>query len=158
MVDANVNIVIMDAGKTSFLDLFDVDVVKLVTTPEDKYGMDNEFVFVMHKSIKGLLMGMRDLTGALIYPELRTDGNILGYPVITSSKMPKLTDDAPDTKFIAFGNFKHIILAENGSEEILLGYNGDGFANGTKTLRAYKRDGLGILYPKAFAVLKTALV
>ena len=156
---ANTDVVVvsLDTGNQDFSDVWDSKIVELVTSVEDKYGNDEDNVFVMHKSVKWLLMQLKSEAGIPYYPELRSkEPTILGYKVVTSTKAPKITDSAANKRFIAFGNFQNITLAEKGWEEIELGYSADGFETGTKTLRAIKKDALGIVYPKAFAVLKTA--
>lgn len=64
--------------------------------------------WLMSDSVFGLVQKLKDSAGNPIYQPLASQemGLLLGYPVVLSNNAPELDDDAPETSFMAFGNFK----------------------------------------------------
>jgi HK97 family phage major capsid protein len=86
-------------------------------------------------------------------------GTLWGYPVWLSDKMPTTT--AVSTKFIIFGNLKHLYMgvrAEMGvaiSDSATIGTD-NLFAQNMSGVRVITRHALAVGLPTAFAVLKTS--
>ena len=88
-------------------------------------------------------------------------GTLWGYPVYLSDKMPSSTDTAVSTKFIAFGNLKHLYvgvrqeMAVAISDSATIGTD-NLFAANMSAVRVVTRYALAVGLPKAFACLKTS--
>lgn len=131
--------------------------------------------FIMHRSVWGLVQKTKAstsgeyfisvanpvITGAQQtsgYP-LAMAGTIWGYPVYLSDKMPTTT--AVSTKFIIFGNLKHVFLGmrdEMGiaiSDSATIGSD-NLFAQNMSAVRVVTRHAIAVGLPSAFAVLKTS--
>lgn len=90
-----------------------------------------------------------------------TAGFLWGYPVYLSDKMPALTATAAATKFVLFGNLKHIFygvreeLAVSISDSATVGSD-NLFEKNMSAVRVIARHAIAVGLPAAFAVLKTA--
>lgn len=97
-------------------------------------------------------------TGAQGFPSAMA-GTLWGYPVYLSDKMPTTT--AVSTKFIIFGNLKHLYVgtrSEMGvaiSQDATVGSD-NLFAANMSAVRVVTRHAIAVGLPTAFAVLKTA--
>lgn len=86
-------------------------------------------------------------------------GTLWGYPVYLSDKMPTTT--AVSTKFIIFGNLRHVYLGLRGdmavsiSQDATVGSD-NLFAANMSAVRVVTRHAVAVGLPAAFAVLKTA--
>lgn len=86
-------------------------------------------------------------------------GTLWGYPVYLSDKMPTTT--AVSTKFIIFGNLKHLYMGQRQemgvsiSDSATIGSD-NLFAQNMSAVRVTTRHALAVGLPAAFAVLKTA--
>lgn len=171
---ADVNVVDMAATKTAFTDVTSADLrdlvsqIKVLALPGAHY--------IMHREIWGTVQKLEDSAGnplvshalPIIGPNGATGGQgispagfIWGYPVYLSDKMPGTADSAVSTKFIAFGNLKHVWFGNREglklsvSDAATVGTN-NVFEENQSALRVTERFGLAVGLPTAFAVLKTA--
>lgn len=97
-------------------------------------------------------------TGTQSYPSAQA-GVLWGYPVFLSDKMPTTT--AVSTKYVIFGNLKHIYLGEREgmnvsvSQDATVGSDSL-FEKNMSAVRITKRVAVAVGLPTAFAVLKTS--
>lgn len=88
-------------------------------------------------------------------------GTLWGYPVYLSDKMPAITATAVSTKFIIFGNLKHLYMGVRQdmgvaiSQDATVGSD-NLFAANMSAVRVTTRHALAVGLPAAFAVLKTS--
>lgn len=130
--------------------------------------------FIMHRSVWALIQKTKSSTGGDYFfsaanPQLSGSavvgfptaqaGTLWGYPVYLSDKMPTTT--AVSTKFIIFGNLKHLYMgvrAEMGvaiSQDATVGSD-NLFASNMSAVRVVTRHALAVGLPSAFSVLKTS--
>lgn len=130
--------------------------------------------YIMHRSVWGLIQKTKastagDYFASAANPILSPSavqgfpnaiaGTLWGYPVYLSDKMPTTT--AVSTKFIIFGNLKHVFLGmreEMGvaiSDSATIGSD-NLFAQNMSAVRVVTRHALAVGLPTAFAVLKTS--
>lgn len=86
-------------------------------------------------------------------------GTLWGYPVYLSDKMPTTT--AVSTKFIIFGNLKHVYVGERQDMAVSISQEGviggvSLFETNMSAVRVVTRHAIAVGLPSAFAVLKTA--
>ncbi len=86
-------------------------------------------------------------------------GTLWGYPVYLSDKMPTTT--AVSTKFIIFGNLKHVYMGVRNDMAVAISQDAtvgsdNLFAANMSAVRVVTRHALAVGLPTAFAVLKTA--
>lgn len=86
-------------------------------------------------------------------------GTMWGYPVYLSDKMPTTT--AVSTKYVIFGNLKHVFLGVR--QEMAVSISQEGVINSVSmfetnmsAVRVVTRHAIAVGLPTAFAVLKTA--
>lgn len=88
-------------------------------------------------------------------------GTLWGYPVYLSDKMPTLSATAVSTKFIIFGNLKHLFVGVRSdmvmsiSEHATVGSD-NLFEKNMSAVRVVARHAIAVGLPSAFACLKTA--
>lgn len=130
--------------------------------------------FIMHRSVWALMQVVKASsggdyfvsaanpvvinTGAQGFPSAMA-GTLWGYPVYLSDKMPTTT--AVSTKFIIFGNLKHVYLGERSEMAVSIGQEGtvggvSMFETNMSAVRVVSRHAIAVGLPTAFAVLKTA--
>lgn len=171
--NASVTAVQMTGGKDTFAEATLGDYRDLITAvkPWALQGAG----YIMHRTIWGNIQKLRtadttgDYFGASTNPVIvgvpqgypsATAGFLWGYPVYLSDKMPALTDTAVATKFVIFGNLKHVFYGVR--QEIAV----DTFNSGTvgtinlidqnmSGVRVIARHAIAVGLPTAFAVLKT---
>lgn len=131
--------------------------------------------FIMHRSVWGIMQKAKGSTSgdyffsaanpqtsgsaAVGFP-LAMAGTLWGYPVYLSDKMP--TSTAVSTKYIIFGNLKHVYLGQRA--EMLVSISQDATLTGSINLfeanmsavRVVTRHAVAVGLPTAFAVLKTS--
>jgi HK97 family phage major capsid protein len=130
--------------------------------------------FIMHRSVWALMQVTKASsggeyftsaanpvlinTGAQGFPTAMA-GTLWGYPVYLSDKMPSST--AVSTKFIIFGNLKHLYVGERA--EMGVSISGEGTVGGVSlfetnmsAVRVVSRHAIAVGLPTAFSVLKTA--
>lgn len=173
--NTDVNIVTMASTLTGFDDITLADLRDLITQvkPWALQGAG----FVMHREIWAIVQKLRtggtnsgDYFGASTNPIVvgvpqgfptATAGFAWGYPVYLSDKMPTLADTAVSTKFVLFGNLKHIFYGVR--EELVVSISDSAtigtdnlFEQNMSAVRVVARHALAVGLPKAFAVLRTA--
>ena len=131
--------------------------------------------FIMHRSVWAILQKSKASTSGEYFISTATPfmtnpvagqgfptataGTLWGYPVLLSDKMPTTT--AVSTKFILFGNLKHVYMgvrAEMGvsiSQDATVGSD-NLFAQNMSAVRVVTRHALAVGLPAAFACLKTS--
>jgi HK97 family phage major capsid protein len=131
--------------------------------------------FVMHRSVWSIIQKLRtggtnsgDFFGASTNPVIvgvpqgfpsATAGFLWGYPVYLSDKMPTTT--GVSTKFVIFGNLKHIYLGDRANLAVSISTEGviggvSLFETNQSAVRVIARHALAIGLPTAFAVLRTS--
>lgn len=131
--------------------------------------------FIMHRSVWGILQKSKASTSgdyfiSTVNPVLNgaaslqgyptaMAGTLWGYPVYLSDKMPTTT--AVSTKFIIFGNLKHLYLGMRAEMGVSISQEGviggvSLFETNMSAVRVITRHALAVGLPTAFAVLKTA--
>lgn len=125
--------------------------------------------FYMHRSIKNIVRKLQDIEGQYIYqkPSEGGPGTIWGYPVVLSEVMPSISDDAPDTPFIIFGDlkkacligYKGAIVADRFNAGLIRNVANNADINLITTdreaIRWIQRIGYITILPTALTVLKT---
>lgn len=173
--NSSVNTVTLGTGLDSFLDATLADYRDLITQvkPWALQGAG----FIMHRTIWAEVQKLRtggtdsgDFFGASTNPVIvgvpqgyptATAGFLWGYPVYLSDKMPSTSDDAAATKFVIFGNLKHIYIGDRASLQVSISQEGvinsvSLFETNQSAVRVIARHALAVGLPTAFAVLKTA--
>jgi len=86
----NTGIKVVTSTATSFAGITEADLLDADALIDDKYNINPaNKVAVMLKSTFNSLRQKRDANGVLLYPELRDKvPTLIGYRVLTSSKMP----------------------------------------------------------------------
>lgn len=154
----NPGIKVVTSTATSFGAITEADLLDADALIDDKYNINPaNKVAVMLKSTFNSLRQKRDANGVLLYPELRdATPTLIGYRVLTSSKMPA---QATNAIWVLFGNiadFYYHISRQGFSSE--MGYIDGDFQGGRKSLRIDRRDGWAVKDANAFAVVKIGTV
>ncbi len=171
--NTSVNVVTMATGQSTFSSVTLADLRDLIAQvkPWALQGAG----YIMHRSVWSIIQKLRtggtnsgDFFGASTNPVIvgttqgfpsATAGFLWGYPVYLSDKMP--TSTAVSTKFVIFGNLKHIFYGVR--QELAV----DTFNSGTvgsinlidqnmSGVRVIARHALAVGLPTAFACLKTS--
>lgn len=156
--ESDVNTVTMGTGKTSFSDVTIDDLYNMqdaVTKETAHYGA----YYIMHRSVFNVVRQIKDDNGNYIYDKgnASTPATIVGVPYILSEVMPKVSDSAPGTPFIAYGNPKYIVQGERKAlefkryEDTARNVDYDEIFYRFRTRQAFK-----VLLPSAFSILQTA--
>lgn len=175
LADTGVNVVTMSSTNTGFSNVTLNDLRDLITQvkPWALQGAG----YTMHRTIWAVVQKLRtggtnsgDYFGAATNPVIvgvpqgyptATAGFLWGYPVYLSDKMPALTDTAISTKFVIFGNLKHVFygvreeLGVSISDSATVGSD-NLFEKNMSAVRVIARHAIAVGLPSAFAVLKTA--
>jgi HK97 family phage major capsid protein len=175
LANTSVNTVTLAGGKTTFVSATLEDYRDLITQikPWALQGAG----YVMHRTVWANVQKLRTggtnsgdffgaSTNAVIvgqaqgYPSAQA-GFLWGYPVFLSDKMPAVADTAISTKFVAFGNLKHVFVGDRGSLEVSISTDGTVnsvslFETNQSAVRVIARHAIAVGLPAAFAVLKTA--
>jgi HK97 family phage major capsid protein len=96
----------MAVGSDSIQDLTADDLIGMVdATPSGALGNGK---FLLHRSVMSIIRTLKDENDNYIYQPISASGpeTIWGYPVIYSEVMPSTSDDASETPFVLFGDFK----------------------------------------------------
>jgi len=172
--DAGVTVFTMPATKTAFTDITLDDLRDNIS--KIKPLALNGASWTMHREIWSEIQKLKDNDAAYhisaANPVLNPGalggqigglvvGSIWGYPVWLSEKMPKLSDTAISTKFIAFGNYSHIWFGDRQqvtldiSNAATVGGN-NAFEQNQSALRVTERIAIAVGLPDAFSVIRTA--
>jgi len=170
--DAGVAVVDMSTGNTTFSDVTLDDLRDLVSgvKPLALAGAS----YTMHRDVWGIIQKLKDndagyhisAANPVLLPGATAGqvggvivGSIWGYPVWLSEQMPSVT--GVSTKFIAFGNYRHIWFGDRQqvtmsiSDSATVGAN-KVFEENQSAVRLTERLALAVGLPDAFSVLKTA--
>lgn len=116
--------------------------------------------FIMDGTIVALVRNMKGSDGHPLFMQSQAVdilGTIYGYPVLESDQMPDLTSSAANTRFIAFGNLRHVWIGDrnqmlvDSSEHVF-------FTNDQTAVRVIQREAISVVLPNAFCALKTKAV
>lgn len=131
--------------------------------------------FIMHRTVWALMQVVEPSSGAgyaisaanpVMIPNNALQGfpnamagTLWGYPVYLSDKMPTTT--AVSTKFIIFGNLKHLYMGTRQEMGVTISQDATVagvslFETNQSAVRVVSRHALAVGLPTAFAVLKTA--
>jgi HK97 family phage major capsid protein len=175
LANTSVNTVTMASGKDTFSEATLEDYRDLITQikPFALQGAG----YIMHRTVWAVIQKLRTggtdsgdffgaSTNAVIvgnaqgFPSAQA-GFLWGYPVFLSDKMPAIADTAVSTKFVIFGNLKHMFYGDRGSMEVKVSTDGTVnsvslFETNQSAVRVIVRHAIAVGLPTAFAVLKTA--
>jgi len=152
---AGTNIVTMDAGDESFLDIT-YEYLRNMQNPLTKAARRGA-KYYMNSTILNHLAQLKDDAGNYIVNPGQ-DGlpkTLCGYPYEMIDSMPDLADDDDDTPFVAFGNLRHVYFGDRrkltikSSEHVA-------FADDVTFLKGTQRINITVAIPSAFSILKTA--
>lgn len=173
--DADVTVVTAPAGEDTFAEAGNPDNCRDLITQVKPWALQGAG-FIMHREVWANIQKKKASTGGDYFASAANPiltpsavqgfpsaiaGTLWGYPVYLSDKMPNVT--AISTKFIIFGNLKHLYwgvrqdLAVAISEHATIGAD-NLFAQNMSGVRVTTRHAIAVGLPKAFAVLKTAAV
>jgi len=157
----------MPAGKTSFADITFDDLLNAKNSLS--LARQRNARWFIHHSIVGVLEQIK-ADGAYVYRQPSAPGQpatMWGYPVELVEVLPKLSDSAVDTRFIAFGDPSNILFGTRRGLTFEVGREGSILTNDINTsYSAFQQDGailrvterIGFATPLGdnFAVIKTA--
>ena len=171
--DAGVTVVTAPATQDTFEEAATPDNLRDLIANVKPWALQGS-AFIMHRTVWAIVQKKKSSTGgdyfasaanpiltgsgAVGYPNA-VAGTLWGYPVYLSDKMPSAT--AISTKFIIFGNLKHLYwgvrkdLSLAISEHATVGAD-NLFEKNMSAVRVLTRHSVAVGLPAAFAVLKTA--
>lgn len=165
---AAVNVVTMGSGHDAFTDIT-ADYLLDVLNEIDENALDGG-KWYMSFSVFNLLRKVKDENGQYIVqqPGNGMPATIWNFPVEFVATMPKSSDSAAATKFLAFGNLKYMLFGDR--QQLTIDISRDASVvdtDGSTTLNLFQRNMSAIRVieridielaeaDKAFAVLKTA--
>jgi len=172
--DAGVNVVTAAGGADTFSEAATPDYCRDLITEVKPWALQGAG-FIMHRSVWAHIQKQKSSTGGDYFASAANPvlnganqsfptaqaGVLWGYPVYLSDKMPAMSETAISTKFIIFGNLKHLYwgvrqeLAVAISEHATIGSD-NLFEQNMSGVRVTTRHAIAVGLPKAFAVLKTA--
>lgn len=107
------------SGATSPVAVNYISLTNLISQFAERYLEGDRVAWVMHRTTLAAVRNMRDTTGQPLWqPSLQAGvpGNLLGYPVYTTSAMPTYANDA---FAVAFGNWERgYVIADRSELEI----------------------------------------
>ena len=171
--NASATVVTMSSGNNTFSSITLADCRDLITQvkPWALQGAG----YVMHRTVWAIIQKLRtggtnsgDFFGASTNPVIvgapqgfpsATAGFLWGYPVYLSDKMPTTT--AVSTKFVIFGNLKHVFIGDRAPLAVAISQEGTVgavslFSTNQSAVRVITRHAIAVGLPTAFAVLRTA--
>ncbi|WNO30059.1 major capsid protein [Oceanotoga phage vB_OteS-UFV02] len=158
----DVNVLPMDAGKTSVNDLTADDLLKMTDNILDSEEATSSFF--MHRTIRNRVRLLKDGIGTYVFPTNSND--IWGYNAITSPILPSYNKVTPDKKFIGFGDLSNIYYGERRAltvevlDQAQLTFDDGSTINlaeqDMKALKVTERIGIIVAIPEQFTVLKTS--
>lgn len=146
--------VVMSSGSTSFQNLtFDYlseAISKIAPT------MLAGACFIMHPDVLHYVRILKDDNGQPIWtPAGVGPGQVYGYDIIESTKAPGSGDDAANTAFIVFGNFRGFIKGDRRQLTVAVDPYGK-FEKSQTRIRWSRRLALHVAQPKLFCRILTA--
>lgn len=160
LADTNVNVTTMATTKDSFADITYDNLIDVMRSVPTKYKKGNP-IWIMHQDVVKYIEKMKDENGQpILYTgrslkDAQIQNTLLGYPLELSDVMPDATDDATGVKFILFGDLKFWAFGDRKQLSLSAGYMSGNWEKDIQSLKANERIGGKVIFPKAFAVLKT---
>lgn len=160
MADSTVNIITMANTKDSFADITYDNLVDTMRAVPTKYKTGTPRRFFSQDILK-YIEKIKDNQGQPIFYLTRSlgaeqlSGSLLGYPIELTEVLPTDTGDGALTKFILFGDLKFRAFGDRKSLTFDMGYMSGNWEKGIESFKANERIGGKVIFPKAFAVLKT---
>ena len=163
---SGVTTVTMSSGNETFAELSSDDFVDLIANLNSTVRTGARFI--MHDTVFAYVQKLKDDEGRPLYqmPTQAAPGNIFGYPVETSTKMPSST--AVSTPFIILGNLsRYLLLGDRQEMRMAVSDQAtvtdtDGstalnlFEQNMSAVRLTERIAINVPLSAAFAILKTA--
>lgn len=159
LTNADVNVVTMATGDTSFEDITYDYLVSVVKTPAMKYKRGKKPIWVMSQDVFAHILKLKDTTGRPIVvgdPKDPIGYRLLGFDVELTDVMPTDADDAVSTKFLIFGDLRYYGMGDRKATTVEEGYHDDQFGKDIKSLRIIERVAGITLIGAGLTVLKTA--
>ena len=171
--DAGVTVVTAPTGDDTFAEAASPDNLRDLIANVKPWALQGS-AFIMHREVWAIVQKKKASTGGDYFISaanpvlagiagqgfpMATVGTLWGYPVYLSDKMPNVT--AVSTKFIIFGNLKHLYwgvrkeLSLTISEHATVGAD-NLFEKNMSAVRVLSRHAIAVGLPSAFAVLKTS--
>jgi HK97 family phage major capsid protein len=145
----------------NFQDISEGDLVDMITALDQVQERDGA-CWIMHPQLLDTVMRIQNAQGDFIFREAQvlTKGwtrQILGYPVVLSNQMPRLSESTANTAFIALGNPKLFLYGDREAMSIRWLDRTSYFATNLEELYvAYFRAAMAISMEDSFCLLKTA--
>ncbi|HLE86269.1 MAG TPA: phage major capsid protein [Candidatus Brocadiaceae bacterium] len=167
------NVVIAPTGDDTFAEAASPDNLRDLISQVKPWALQGS-AFIMHRTVWAIVQKKKASTGGDYFISAANPiltgiagqgfpsavaGTLWGYPVYLSDKMPSAT--AVSTKFIIFGNLKHLYwgvrddMAINISEHATVGSD-NLFEKNMSAVRVTTRHAIAVGLPGAFAVLQTS--
>ncbi len=146
------------SGGPGFGDLKYDDFINLEGELSERKGALRGASFLMSPYTWNIVRGLQDAMGRYyVDPTLGAAKQILGYPARLSYELPDSSDSAINTKFIGFGNTRHLVYGDRIGLEVKF-FDSTLYAviNCEVLLRFRFRGAFEIDLPAEFAILKTA--
>lgn len=159
LVNADVNNLALAAGNPTVWDITEDDLIDLQALVAKRFKRRTADVKrVMSQYTVSKLMQLRTTDGSRLLPDLTMKGgNIHGYDVVISDKMPvqNAAADVAGSTPIVFGDMKYFTLARRKGVSLERGYRtGDRQAD-IQSLKSNSRYGWKVTFGEAFAKLTT---
>lgn len=153
---AGTNIVAMDTGDDSFLDIT-YEYLRKMQNPLTKAARRGA-KYYLNSTVMNHIAQLKDGEGHYIVNPGQ-DGlpkTLCGYDYELIDSMPDLADDDDDTPFVAFGNLRHVYFGDRRKMTIKSSEH-VAFADDVTFLKGTQRICIQVAIPSAFSVLKTAV-
>lgn len=175
LADTGVTVVTASSGDDTFTEASTPDYARTLISNIKPWALQGA-AFFMHRTIWAVIQtkktsGSGEYFASAVNPVMSVSavqgypnaiaGTLWGYPVYLSDKMPALSATAVSTKFIIFGNLKHLYVGDREemgvavSDSATIGSD-NLFAANMSAVRVVTRKAIAVGLPTAFAVLKTA--
>jgi len=148
-------VVTMDSGDTTFAKINADYLSDMIAGLDMKYLPGAQFILSPY--VLGLIRKLKDDNSNYIWmpPGLNTPGTVWGYPYTVHDQMPGSSSSGAATKFLIFGNPKHVLFGDRQDYTISRDYSVL-FTSDEIVLKFKERIAIAIGEASAFAVLETA--
>ena len=149
------NIVTMDGGDDSFLDIT-YEYLRKMQNPLTKAARRGA-KYYLNSTVMNHLAQLKDDAGNYIVNPGQ-DGlpkTLCGYDYELIDSMPDLADDDADTPFVAFGNLRHVYFGDR-RKLMIKSSEHVAFADDVTFLKGTQRISIKVAIPSAYSILKTA--
>lgn len=145
----------MGAGDTSFNDVDADDLAD--ATAALRSSAQSGARWWMHRTVWNVVRKIKTVDGEYIVqmPTGASPALMWGFPLTLVEQMPGITEDAPDTPFIIFGNLSHLYIGDRRRMTMAQSQH-VGFTSDKIFLRVIQREAIQVAIPDAFAVIRTA--